>query len=117
MVLDANIYLGSLGIEVTDAAQPVVGRLALAGEFVLGSERGVLLRPKRGDVSDRYLELLAGEGYAFVIVDGGSYPSFYAREQEGLVPVRALPRRPQPLPVGRSPRRLGAVDSRGRPSR
>ncbi len=91
MVLDANIYLGSLGIEVTDAAQPVVGRLALAGEFVLGSERGVLLRPKRGDVSDRYLELLAGEGYAFVIVDGGSYPSFYAREQEGLVPVRALP--------------------------
>ncbi|MGH9100848.1 MAG: N-6 DNA methylase [Acidimicrobiales bacterium] len=91
MVLDANTYLSSLGIDVTDAAQPVIGRLALAGEFVLGSERGVLLRPRRGDVSDRYLELLAGEGYAFVIVDGGSYPSFYAREQELLVPVLALP--------------------------
>ena len=91
MVLDANTYLSSLGIDVTDAAQPAIGRLALAGEFVLGGGRGVLLRPKRGDVSDRYLELLAGEGYAFVIVDGGSYPSFYAREQEGLVPVRALP--------------------------
>ena len=69
MVLDANTYLSSLGIDVTDAAQPAIGRLALAGEFVLGGERGVLLRPKRGDVSDRYLELLAGEGYAFVIVD------------------------------------------------
>lgn len=91
MVLDARTYLSSLGVDVTDAAQPVIGRLALAGEFMLGGERGVLLRPKRGDVSDRYLELLAGEGYAFVIVDGGSYPSFYAREQEGLVPVRALP--------------------------
>ncbi|MBF6125058.1 N-6 DNA methylase [Nocardia brasiliensis] len=76
---------------MTDAAQPVIGRLALAGEFVLNSERGVLLRPKRGDVSERYLELLAGEGYALVVVDGGSYPSFYAREQEALVPVRALP--------------------------
>jgi hypothetical protein len=91
LCLDASSYLSSLGIEVTDAAQPAIGRLALAGEFVLGGERGVLLRPKRGDVSDRYLELLAGEGYSFVIVDGGSYPSFYAREQEGLVPVRALP--------------------------
>ncbi|WP_175483008.1 N-6 DNA methylase [Actinokineospora iranica] len=89
--MDASAYLSSLGIDVTDAAQPVIGRLALAGEFVLGGERGVLLRPKRGDVSDRSLELLAGKGYAFVIVDGGSYPSFYVREQEGLVPVRALP--------------------------
>jgi hypothetical protein len=89
--LDANTYLSSLGIEVTEATQPAIGRLALAGEFVLDGERGVLLRPKRGDVSDRYLDLLAGEGYTFVIVDGAGYPSFYAREQEGLVPVRALP--------------------------
>ncbi len=91
MVLDANAYLNSLGIEVTEAEKSAIGRLALAGEFVLGGERGVLLRPKRGDVSDRYLELLAAEGYAFVIVDGGSYPSFYAREGEGLGLVRALP--------------------------
>lgn len=90
-MLDATTYLSSLGIGVTDAAQPAIGRLALAGEFEFGGERGVLLRPKRGDVSDRYLELLAGEGYVFVIVDGGGYPSFYAREREGLVPIRALP--------------------------
>ncbi|WP_280378670.1 N-6 DNA methylase [Nocardia wallacei] len=89
--MDARTYLSSLGIDVTDAAQPVIGRLVLAGEFVHGNERGVLLRPKRGDVSERYLELLAGVGYGLVVVDGGSYPSFYAREQEALVPVRALP--------------------------
>lgn len=89
--MDANTYLNSLGIDVTDAAQPTIGRLALVGEFVLGGERGVLLRPKRGDVSDRYLDLLADEGYAFVIVDGGSYPSFYAREHEGFILTRALP--------------------------
>jgi len=89
--LNANTYLSSLGIEVVEAAQAALGRLALAGEFMLGGERGVLIRPKRGDVSDRYLEILVGEGYAFVIVDGGGYPAFYAREGDGLAPVRALP--------------------------
>lgn len=57
----------------------------------MGGARGVLLRPKRGDVSDRYLELLAVEGYDFVIVDGAGYPAFYARSEGGLAPVRALP--------------------------
>lgn len=89
--MNANTYLSSLGIEVVEAAQAALGRLALAGEFMLGGERGVLIRPKRGDVSDRYLEILVGEGYAFVIVDGGGYPAFYAREGDGLAPVRALP--------------------------
>lgn len=91
MILEANTYLRSLGIKVAEAAQAAIGRLALAGEFVLDGKRGVLLRPKRGDVSDRYLELLVGEGYGFVVVDGGDYPSFYARENEGLAAVRALP--------------------------
>lgn len=91
MILEANSYLRSLGLKVTEAARAAVGRLTLAGEFVLDGKRGVLLRPKRGDVSDRYLELLVGEGYVFVVVDGGDYPSFYAREGEGLVAVRALP--------------------------
>ena len=36
--MDANAYLSSLGIEVTEAAQAAIGRLALAGEFVLGGE-------------------------------------------------------------------------------
>lgn len=89
--MDANAYLTSLGIEVTRAARPAIGRLTIAGEFTLGDAQGVILRPKRGDVSDRYLELLASEGYEFAAVDGGSYPSFYAREEAGLVPVRALP--------------------------
>jgi hypothetical protein len=89
--LNASAYLNSLGVALTDAAQRAIGRLALAGEFVLDEQRGVLLRPKRGGVSERYLELLAAEGYAFVVVDDGDYPSMYARDGESLVPVRALP--------------------------
>jgi len=89
--LDAIAYLNSLGLEVSEASRPAIGRLALAGEFTLDGERGVLLRPKRGDISDRYLEILASEGYRFAIVEGAGYPSFYAREAENLVPVRALP--------------------------
>ncbi len=89
--LNGPIYLDSLGIQVTDTAQRMVGRLALAGEFVLDGRRGVLLRPKRGVVSDRYLELLVAEGYAFAVVDDGVYPSMYAREGASLAPIRALP--------------------------
>ena len=97
--MDATAYLSSLGIEVVEATRPAIGRLALAGEFLVGTARGVLLRPKRGGVSDRYLELLSGEGYEFVIVDAGNYPSFYARDGEGLAPVRALPiQRPEHFP-------------------
>lgn len=89
--MDGTSYLNSLGLEVAPAAQRSIGRLALAGEFVLGERRGVLLRPKRGGVSDRYLELLAGEGYAFAVVEDREYPLMYAREGGSLVPVRALP--------------------------
>lgn len=89
--MDANAYLSNLGIEITEPARSVIGRLALAGEFTLGGARGVILRPKRGGVSDRYLELLAGDGYAFVVVDGGRYPAIYARNGDALAPVRALP--------------------------
>jgi hypothetical protein len=89
--VDGITYLKSLGLKVIDGAQRAVGRLALAGEFVLDGRRGVLLRPKRGGVSGRYLELLAAEGFAFVVVDDGEYPSMYARDGETLVPVRALP--------------------------
>ena len=89
--MNANAYLSSLGIEVTDPAHPAIGRLALAGEFTLGDARGVILRPKRGDVSDRYLDLLAGQDYAFVVVDGGRYPAVYARKGDAFAPVRALP--------------------------
>ena len=89
--MDANAYLNSLGIEVIEPTQPAIGRLALAGEFTVGKARGVILRPKRGDVSDRYLELLAAHDYAFVVVDGGRYPAVYARKGDALAPVRALP--------------------------
>lgn len=90
-IFDGTSYLDGLGLKVAEPAQRSIGRLALAGEFVLYERRGVLLRPKRGGVSDRYLELLAAEGYAYVVVDDGGYPSMYARAGESLVPVRALP--------------------------
>ena len=89
--VDANTYLNSLGIEVTEPAQPAIGRLALVGEFTVGKARGVILRPKRGGVSDRYLDLLAAHDYAFVVVDGGRYPAVYARDGAALGPVWALP--------------------------
>ena len=89
--MDAYAYLSSLGIKVTRPAQLAIGRLALAGEFALGKVRGVILRPKRGGVSDRYFELLAGLNYAFVLIDGGRYPAVYARDGAALAPVRALP--------------------------
>lgn len=89
--MDANAYLNSLGIEVTEPAQPAIGRLALAGEFTVGNARGVILRPKRGGVSDRYLELLAAQDYGFVVVDGGRYPAVYAHDGVALAPVRAFP--------------------------
>lgn len=89
--MDGVSYIDSLGVRLTDTAQRSLGRLALAGEFVLEGQRGVLLRPKRGGVSERYLERLAAEGYAFVIVDDVDYPAMYARDGESLVPVRALP--------------------------
>ena len=59
MVLDANTYLNSLGIDVTDAAQPVIGRLALAGEFVLAGDPFAAVRlfpaPEAGR-PDRHLD-------------------------------------------------------------
>ncbi len=89
--MNANAYLESLGVNVTKPARSFVGRLALSGEFELDSARGVILRPKRRDVSNRYLELLSDAGYDLVAVDGDDYPSFYAREGASLAPVRALP--------------------------
>src|SRR4051794_22057418 len=89
--MDGISYIKSLGLEIAGAPRRSVGRLVLAGEFILGEQRGVLLRPKRGGVSGRYLELLAAEGYAFVVIDEGVYPSMYSREGDSLVPVRALP--------------------------
>lgn len=97
--MGANTYLDSLGIDIVDAAKPTVGRLALAGEFELDGKRGVVIRPKRGGVSDRYLELLSAEDYDFVVVDGGTYPRLYELEAGSLVPIRALPvRSPQHFP-------------------
>ncbi len=89
--MDANAYLNSLGIEVTEPPQSAIGRLALAGEFTLDQARGVILRPKRGGVSDRYFGLLAGLNYAFVLIDGGRYPAVYVRTGAALAPARALP--------------------------
>ena len=99
MILDAKTYLGSLGIHVRDASKASVGRLSLVGEFELEGRLGVVIRPKRGGVSDRYLELLASQSYEFVVIDGRSYPSVYSLLDESLAPVRALPvRSPRHFP-------------------
>ncbi len=89
--LDTTSYLSNLGIELAAPALPTIGRLALMGEFLLGGNRGVLLRPKRGKISTRYLEVLGREGFGLAVIDGTGFPTFYAREGEEFVPIRALP--------------------------
>lgn len=90
--MDASSYLQSLGIELRPAASAAVGRLSLAAEFEFDGHRGVIVRPKRGGVSSRYLEMLAAQGVDFVLVDGAVPLTLYGRSSDGaLEPLRALP--------------------------
>jgi len=61
MLMDATTYLHSLGIEPQPPNSPSVGKLALAADFHIDKSRGVVVRPKRGGISGRYLDLLAAE--------------------------------------------------------
>jgi hypothetical protein len=120
--MNAQNYLNSLGLDVTAPSRAAVGRLLLAGEFILDGQPGVLLRPTRGQVSNRYLEVLARECYAFVVVDTAGYPSFYAREENEFAPVRALPvAQPELFPskevLDAWARLIRAAASRGEPAR
>jgi hypothetical protein len=78
--MNATEYLSSLGIELKRLANERVGRLSVAAEFYLDAERGVLVRPKRGSISDRYLELLAeDESLAFIVVESRDTLAIYGR--------------------------------------
>lgn len=90
--MDASSYLQSLGLELRPAASAAVGRLSLAGEFEFDNQRGVVVRPKRGGVSPRYLEMLAAQGVDFVLVDGAVPLAIHGRSPDGVLePLRALP--------------------------
>src|SRR5262245_21410249 len=91
--MNAKSYLRSLGIERISPAHASVGRLAVDSEFELEGRRGVVVHPKRGGVSERYLELLAAEGFDYVVVDSTDLLTIYGRTSEtgSLEPLRALP--------------------------
>lgn len=91
--MDATTYLHSLGIEPQPPNSPSVGKLALAADFHIDKSRGVVVRPKRGGISGRYLDLLAAEGIDYVLVDGKVPVAVYGRVAlgEGLEPLRSLP--------------------------
>jgi hypothetical protein len=90
--MKAQEYIKARGIEVTPLDNASVGRLSIDAEFKFAGKGGVVVSPKRGSVSDRYLSLLSAEGISFVVVEGGSTLSFYeALPKAGeLHSVRAL---------------------------
>lgn len=75
--MKAQEYIKARGIEVTSLDNASVGRLSIDAEFKFAGKRGVVVSPKRGSVSDRYLSLLSNEGVSFVVAEGGSTLSFY----------------------------------------
>lgn len=90
--MKAQEYIKARGIEVAPLDNASVGRLSIDAEFKLAGKRGVVVSPKRGSVSDRYLSLLSNEGVCFVVAEGGSTLSFYATPPKAgeLHLVRAL---------------------------
>ena len=90
--MKAQEYIKARGIEVTPMDNVRVGRLSIDAEFKFSGKRGVVVSPKRGSVSDRYLSLLSNEGVSFVVAECGSTLSFYEAPQKAgeLHPVRAL---------------------------
>lgn len=91
--MEATAYLDSLRIPYGPPTKTSVGRLTIAGEFFLENTRGVIVRPKRGGISGRYLDLLAAEGLGFIVVDTQPFLRIYGRTENGetLEQQRALP--------------------------
>jgi hypothetical protein len=91
--MEATAYLDSLSIPYRSLTKTCVGRLAIAGEFFLENTRGIIVRPKRGGISGRYLDLLAAEGLGFIVVDSQPFLQIYGRAERGdaLEQIRALP--------------------------
>ena len=90
--MKAQGYIKARGIEATPLDNASVGRLSIDAEFKFAGKRGVVVSPKRGSVSDRYLSLLSNEGVCFVVAEGASTLSFYEAPPKAgeLHPVRAL---------------------------
>ena len=91
--MDSSAYLRSLGIAFQDQLPTKVGRLVIIGTFEINGLRGVVLRPKRGEISDRYLKILADEQVSFALVDGAETPAVYSLKTAGgsTKRMRALP--------------------------
>lgn len=91
--MDAKKYLDARHIHFRDLEDVKIGRLTIRADFILAECRGVVIRPKRGSVSDRYLSLLAGDGVKYIIADTRTGVSFYgvAEDSDKLVPWRSLP--------------------------
>lgn len=90
--MKAQEYIKARDIKFTPLDNASVGRLSIDAEFRVAGKRGIVVSPKRGSVSDRYLSLLSAEGVSFVVAEGGSTLSFYESPQKAgeLHPVRAL---------------------------
>ena len=91
--MDAITYLDSLKIGTKKAETIRVGRLSIKLEFYLNGNRGLVVQPKKGGISDRYMELLAAEDVAFVIIDTSPTIQIYGKtpDNEALEPLYALP--------------------------
>lgn len=99
--MKAQDYLKARGVQVAQLKDASVGRLSIDAEFKFAGKRGVVVSPKRGSVSERYLSLLSADGVSFVVAEGGSTLSFYELSQKAdeLHPVRALkPIKARPFP-------------------
>lgn len=91
--MNAKEYLDSLGIQMEPPASEKVGRLVIQADFFLVQDRGVVVSPKRGRISDRYLELLADEGVSFVLLDTQPWIRIFGRNRNthNLSRFQALP--------------------------
>jgi hypothetical protein len=88
--MNCSTYLRSLGIAFQE--QPTkIGRLAVIGHFEINDLSGIVLRPRRGGISDRYLGILAKEQVSFVLVDGTEPLIVYDLTGPAPRRLRALP--------------------------
>ena len=76
--MDATIYLNSLGLQGKPLTNVSVGRLIIRTDFFLGNDQGVVVHPKRGGISARYVDLLADNGVSFTALRFNEIPRYFA---------------------------------------
>jgi hypothetical protein len=87
-------YLAAAGIPVAPGAREAVGRLALTGAFNLAGQRGIVVKPKQGSISEKYLDVLGkDESLRLVAVDGAHGIEIFGRRapDDKLRRIPALP--------------------------